>query len=195
MIYWMAHALACILSKIFVPITVYGKESIPPRNSVIIASNHLSNLDPMLLGLASGRRLSYVAKESLFKNKIFSFFLYQVGAFPIRRDYGDVSAIKEALRRLKKGGRIVVFPEGTRKSQDGPRKIQPGVGLLAVKGGATVIPAFIRNSDKILAPGATFIKPGGVTVTFGKPIQYSSSDSYPHIAESVMQAIQTLSAE
>ncbi len=193
MIYWIAHGLICIFSKIIAPVTVFGKENFPPDKGVIIASNHLSNLDPVILGLASGRKLSYVAKESLFRNKLFSFLLYRVGAFPIRRDYGDVGAIKEALRRLKKRGRIVVFPEGTRKSQSGPKKVQPGVGLLAVKGDAVIVPAYIRGSDKVMAPGSNIIKPGRITVTFGTPLPYIREDSYLKIAEKVMQSIHSLS--
>ena len=193
MIYWIAHGLICLFSKIFVPVTVLGKENFPPDKSVVIASNHESNLDPILLGLACGRKLSYVAKESLFKNRVFSFFLFQVGAFPIRRDFGDVGAIKEALRRLQRRGRIVVFPEGTRKSHEGAKRVQPGVGLLAVKGNATIIPAFIRNSEKILPPGSKFIRPGRVTVAFGKPLLYSKDDSYLQIAEKAMLAINSLS--
>src|SRR3989338_365801 len=116
MVYWIAHVLFVIVSKLIFPIKVKGREYIPAQNSFILASNHLSNLDPMILGLASRRRLSYIAKESLFKNKIFGVILHQVGAFPIKREAADFRAIRETLRRLKKGSPIVIFPEGTRKA-------------------------------------------------------------------------------
>ena len=193
MIYWIAHVLLALLSKIFFPIKVSRAENIPTDGGMIIASNHLSNLDPMILGLASGRKLSYVAKDSLFKNKAFSFILYQVGAFPIRRDSGDVGAIKEALRRLRNGGRLVIFPEGTRKSEGSEKKVQPGIAFLTVKSNCWVVPAFIKGSDKVLPPGAKFIRPGRIDVAFGKAVKYTSSDSYPQIAVQIKQKIDELS--
>ena len=194
MIYWVAHNLWTLISKILFPIRVYGRENLPQQNGFIIATNHLSNLDPMIVGLASGRRLGYVAKESLFKNKFFSFILYQVGAFPIKRDSADIGAIKEAIRRLKAGENIVIFPEGTRKTKDGEKKVQAGVGLLAAKSGSMIIPAFIKDSDKVLAAGARFIKPGRISVVFGKPSAFASQDSYDSIAHKTMQEINALSS-
>lgn len=195
MIYWIAHGIFTVISKIFFPVRLSGIKNIPPKDGFIIASNHLSNLDPMLLGIASGRRLSYVAKESLFTTKIVKFFLHQVGAFPIRRETGDVSAIKEALKRLKQGGGLVIFPEGTRKALRTDKKVQPGIGLLAVKSGAAIIPAFISDSDKVLPPGEKSIKPGKIHISFGKAVIYSSNEPYLKVAEAIMQSIDSLSAQ
>ena len=122
MLYWTAHYLFCLLRMIYFPITLYGRENIPARGSFIFASNHLSNLDPMLLGLCSGRRLSYMAKDSLFKNKIIGFILSLVDAFPINREGPDVRALRESLRRLKAGRPLVVFPAGTRGSLEIPKE-------------------------------------------------------------------------
>ena len=193
MIYWFAHALFTIFSKTLFPVKVHGLKNIPSRGGFILASNHLSNLDPMLLGLASGRRLNYLAKESLFKNWFFSFFLHQVGAFPIKRGSSDVGAIKEALKRLKKGGGMVIFPEGTRKAKDGTKKVQPGIGLVAAKSGVPVVPALIKDSDKVLPAGSKFIRPGQITISFGRPAQYSAHESYFDIAQRIMDEIDSLS--
>ena len=194
MIYWISHGLFTIFSKLLFPVKVHGLKNIPSRGGFILASNHLSNLDPMLLGIASGRRLNYLAKESLFKNWFFSFFLYQVGAFPIKRGSSDVGAIKEALKRLKRGGGMVIFPEGTRrKTKDGTKSVQPGIGLVAAKSGVPVIPAFILNSEKVMPTGSKFIKPARITVSFGKPAQYSMSQSYYDVAQNIMDEIDSLS--
>lgn len=207
MIYWTAYGLWALFFQVFCPITTSGFKNIPRRGGFILASNHLSNLDPMLLGVACRRRLSYVAKDSLFKNKFFSFFLYQVGAFPIRRDSPDISAVKEGLKRLKKSQGLLIFPEGTRKSKANiepacpePERfracaaaIEPGVALLAVKAGVPVIPAFIRGSDKVLAPNAKFPKPGRISICFGAPVIFSKDKPYREIAGQIMQAINLLS--
>ncbi len=188
MIYWIAHVLWTIVSKIFFPIKVRGLKNIPSRGGFILASNHLSNLDPMILGLASGRRLNYMAKESLFRNKTSKFILKQVGAYPVKRDASDVWAIKETLKRLEKGG-VVIFPEGTRKSREGIKRIHGGIGLLAVKSGVLVIPTFIRGSDKVMPPGSKFIKYAKVIVRFGKPVRFTARGSYHDIASKIMNDV------
>ena len=191
MIYWIAHALWLIVSKIFFPIKVRGLKNIPSRGGFILASNHLSNLDPMILGLASGRRLNYMAKESLFRNKAFKFILKKVGAYSVKRNAADVRAIKETLKRLERGG-VVIFPEGTRKSGEGSKSIHGGIGLLAVKSGVPVIPVIIRGSDKVMPPGSRFIKYAKVNVRFGRPTRFITQESYQDIAGKIMNDIYSI---
>ena len=131
-----------------------------------------------------------MARDTLFKNKAFSFLLRQVGAFPVKRESSDTKAIKEALKRLKNQLPVVLFPEGTRLSSQ--KKIQPGVGLIAVKSGVPVIPAFIDGPDKVLPPGARFFQRHPVIVVMGKPRIYSREDSYQHIAEEIVQDIYSM---
>ena len=193
MIYWIAHCLFTLCSKLCFPVKVYGRKYIPSHGGFIIASNHLSNLDPMILGIASSKKLSYMAKEPLFKNKFFAFFLREFGAFPIKRESLDILAVKEALKRLKRQG-TVVFPEGTRKpNQDGKKNIQSGIGFLAVKSGVTVIPAFIDGTDKVMPSGSKSIKPGhSVKVYFGPGMIFASKEPYEQIAQRIMQQIYSL---
>ena len=189
MFYWFAYFLLWLLSKIYFPVTVYGAKYFPPSGNVIIASNHVSNLDPILLGLAYRRKISYLAKDTLFKNKIFSWILYHVSAFPIKRNTSDISALREALKRLKKGGSLVVFPEGTRKSNEP----QQGIGFLAVKTGVPVIPAYIVGSDKVLPAGAKALTRGKITVVLGEPMVFSPENKeYEQISNQLMQRIDSL---
>ena len=115
MVYWTAYYIALFCSKIFFPIKTTGREHLPRQGGYILASNHVSNLDPVILRLSTKQKLHFLAKESLFKNKIFGALIACLGAFPIRRDSADIGALKEAIRRLKKGHPLLVFPEGTRK--------------------------------------------------------------------------------
>lgn len=195
MIYWIAHAIFTIISKLFFPVTVLGRENIPSCGSYILASNHLSNLDPMILGIASGRRLSYVAKKSLFKSKLAKFFLPRFGAFPINRSATDIGALKEALKRLKFKYGLVIFPEGTRKARQTEKTIQPGIGFIASKSGVPVVPAFIRGTGDVMPPGSKTIKRGRVSVCFGVPQVYSGQKDYPQIARLIMADIEGLSAK
>ncbi|MFH1360290.1 MAG: lysophospholipid acyltransferase family protein [Candidatus Omnitrophota bacterium] len=195
MVYWIAHYIIVLITKIFCPVVVHGIEHVPKKSGYILASNHLSNLDPMLLGVACGQRLSYVAKDSLFKNKILKILLPQVGAFPIRRNRFDIGAIKEALRRLNKGGGTVIFPEGTRLAGEGKKRVQPGIGLLAVKGHVPIIPAHIEGSEKVLPPGANFLRcfRHRIHIAFGEPLFFLPDKTYPEIAVEVVQKIKSLS--
>ena len=195
MFYWIAYFFVKMFSTIFSPRTVLGKENIPRNSAFIVASNHLSNLDPFLIGLSLQRRPSYMAKDALFQNRILSWMLKSVEAFPVRRDSADVWALREALRRLKRGMSIVMFPEGTRKTSTENKKVQSGIGFLAVKGNVPVVPVYIDGSDKVLPPGAKFPKRNHITVLFGKPLIFSKEQSYSEIVTNVMNEIEALSLQ
>jgi 1-acyl-sn-glycerol-3-phosphate acyltransferase len=193
MIYSLGRSFFLILSFFFFPIKVVGRENLPPRGSFIIATNHISNLDPFVVGLASRRKLSYIAKEELFRNKFQGFILSQWGAFPVKRESSDFRAMREILRRLKEGSSIVVFPEGTRAQEGVERSIQEGVSFIAAKSGVLVVPAYVQDTDLSLPVHAKMLKRHPVSVTFGSPMQISSEDSYTSFASSVMQNVYALS--
>ena len=193
MIYWLGWIIWWGMSAVFFPRTVKGLAHTRISGPFIIASNHLSNLDPMIIGLCFRRQLSYVAKESLFKKKFFAFILHKVGAFPIKRDSSDFRALRETLRRLKNGSPVVVFPEGTRrKSGDTARahKVHDGIGFMAIKSGLPVLPVNIKGSDKVMPSGAKFFKRHPVTVSFGPAMTFSKHLSYSEIAEKIMEGIE-----
>jgi len=195
MFYWIAYYFVKMFSAVFSPRTVLGKENIPRDSAFIVASNHLSNLDPFLIGLSLQRRTSYMAKDVLFQNRILRWMLQSVEAFPVRRESADVWALRETLRRLKRGMSIVMFPEGTRKASTANKKIQSGIGFLAVKGNVPVIPVYIDGSDKVLPPGAKFPKRNHITILFGKPLTFSKKQSYPEIMNNIMSEIEALSSQ
>ena len=195
MLYWVAYALFWLVSKFLCPLTVEGASHIPPDGNFIFASNHLSNLDPVILGVAVGRRhkLHFMAKDSLFKGKILSAAMASLGAFPVRRTISDVRAIRNALKRLKRGQTIAIFPEGTRRFIEGAKNIQPGIGLLARKSQVPVVPVLISGSEKVLPPGARMFRPGRIQVLFGHPKRYPPGLSHAAIATDVVDTINVLS--
>ncbi len=194
MFYWFAYGIIIILSKIFCPCRFMGRENLP-KGSFILASNHISNLDPLILGISCARKFGYIAKDSLFKNKLFSIVLHLVGTFPIKRDSSDVGAIKEALKRLERGTPIIMFPEGTRGGYARTQKVHSGIALIAMKSGVPVIPAYIENSDQVLPKGALWPKRRLVHVTIGVPVKFSQNESYPEMAEEIMKEILSLSSK
>lgn len=172
---------------------VFGKENIPKRGGFILASNHASFLDPIVLGVASPRKLNFMAKNDLFRNPLLSRLISNVGAFPVKRHSADLSALKEAIKRVKSGNALVLFPAGTRQVEGLADEVEPGIGFLAAKLNVPVIPAFIIGTDKAFPKNAKFIRPHKVCVYFGKEIPIERRMPYQGIAQQIMENIRHLS--
>ncbi len=171
MFYSIGKLLAVLVFKLFVRLEVKGAENVPAEGSFIFASNHQSNLDPFLLGVATRRDLAFFAKAELFRNRFGAFLLRKVNAFPVRRGANDRDAIQHALHFLKIGLGLVFFPEGSRShGPDRKGKAKPGMAMVASRAGSPVIPSRIIGSDLVLPPGKTFPRPGRVKVIFGQPL-------------------------
>ncbi len=197
MLYTFLKLIGHFLFKIFFNMRFYGCKNVPRKGPVIIASNHLSYLDPIALGVASPRKLNFMAKEELFKNKLFAKLISNVGAFPLEKDaLKDVSAIREAIRRLNQGKAVVIFPEGSRSSTGELQKGSAGLGLIAKKSNCPIVPAFITGTDKALPLNAKFIRffrP--ISVYFGKiimPPDAGSKETYQPFSDKVMNEIAKL---
>ena len=137
------------LSAIF-RVEVEGAENIPQNGAFIIAPNHLSNFDPPVLGVFLPVKMAYMAKESLFKVPVLGAIIKALGAFPVKRGGMELSAVKTALRVLKSGGRLVIFPEGSRAKIKGVLgEGKHGVVMIAIKANVPIVPVGINASYKI----------------------------------------------
>ena len=121
----------------------YGRENIPRSGGVLLLSNHQSVLDPMLCGSGSDRQLSYVARDTLFKNSAFSWLIESVNAIAIKRGTADITAMKIIIEKLKAGHGIVLFPEATRTHDGRIADIKPGFGLLSRRANVPVVPVVV----------------------------------------------------
>ena len=166
MLYSMARVFFGLFYKLFFGLEVIGLENVPESGPVIIASNHVSNLDPPTLGTAlKHRQVHFMAKAELFKNPVFSYAIRQLGAFPVKRGASDRGAIKTALDTLKNGRVLAIFPEGTRSKDGKLKKFESGVISFAAKTGAAIVPSCIIGAEKL---GANHLFPK-LKVVFGKP--------------------------
>lgn len=138
-----------IILKIFFRIQITGAENIPGKGPVIICSNHISWWDPPLMAVINPRPSTYMAKEELFQNFIFRRIMYCLGGFPVKRGVADRKAIKTALNNLHEGKVLTLFPEGTRSKTGKLLKPLPGVGYIALKSKAPVVPVAIKGPFKI----------------------------------------------
>jgi 1-acyl-sn-glycerol-3-phosphate acyltransferase len=194
MIHFILRSLSVLIFKLLFRIQAVGRENIPRKGGFIIASNHLSYLDPVAVGISCPRALNYMARHDLFTNRWFSWLLYGAHAFPVKRNSADLTALKEAIHRVRQGKGLLVFPEGTRQDK-GASPVQPqaGVGFLAEKLGVPVVPAFVKGTEKAFPKGAKGVTPGKVIVYFGKQIHIERGMPYQEVADLIMAGIRGLS--
>jgi len=151
---------------------VVGAENFPQGGS-ILAGNHVSYGDPVLLWCRSPRPVHFMAKAELWGNPLFGWALDQVLAFPVRRGTADREALQFASGLLKEGEFVGVFPEGTR-STEGESEGHGGAAFLAIRNNVPVTPIGIAGTDRILPPGARFPRFPKVVISVGTPIDPAS---------------------
>ena len=171
MMYFIVRNFLKLFLIIFMGFRVYGKEKVPKKGAFILASNHVSHLDPPALASASPRVLHFMARQTLFDNRLLGWVIGSCGVFPVKRGEADIGAMKKAIRLLKSGEVLFVFPEGTRSESGEMSEAQPGMGYLSLMGGAPILTAYVEGTDKAMPKGANRIKLGRVSVYFGDLIE------------------------
>lgn len=199
MLYVIIRSLAIFLFKILFRLEVFGQENIPLQGGFILASNHTSYLDPPLLGAASRRVLSYMAKEELFQNPLLARLITALNSFAVKSQSADLKSLRRALQELEKGQGLVIFPEGRRTADGQLDEPLGGVGFLAAKADVPIVPAFIEGSFRAFPVHSKFIRPKKIRVYFGQAIYLKDAQLslqgkglYQQIAESAMQEINKL---
>jgi 1-acyl-sn-glycerol-3-phosphate acyltransferase len=179
--YWFVRAtVKWLFFKGSGGLRVSGKRNVPREGPLIVAPNHVSHLDPPVTACTLPRKLTFMAKEELFNNKLFGGLIGSLGAFPIRRGEGDTEAIRNAMMLLEKGHAVLVFPEGTRGDGAALLPLNRGVAMLAKRTGAKVLPVGIVGTHKKWPKGRSKPKWGRIHVLFGEPFTYeqmATSDS------------------
>jgi 1-acyl-sn-glycerol-3-phosphate acyltransferase len=168
--YRLAAALIGGLSKLFFRPTVEGVENIPLSGPVLIAPSHRSNVDFAFTLFISPRKVFFMAKDGLYKSKLFGDILTRLGAFPVRRDGADRESMRLAEEVLRRGQALVLFPEGTRKSGLTIETLHDGAMFIAARTGATVVPVGIAGSEQAMPVGAKFPRFAKINIVVGKPI-------------------------
>ncbi len=125
-----------------------GQSNLPPTGAVLLVSNHMSFFDVILLGVAANRPLNYVARSTLFLPGLGS-FISSVGAFPIQREGMGASGMKETLRRLKNGGIVALFPEGTRSVDGELGPLKNGIAVLVARARVPVVPVGLAGTFEL----------------------------------------------
>ncbi len=146
-----------------------GRQNLPRAGGVLLVANHLSYLDVFLLAIPLRRPLNFVARSTLFV-PVISFLMRSVGAFPIQREGIGVSGMKETLRRLRNGGIVSLFPEGTRSRDGELGPLKSGIALLVARAGVPVVPAGIAGTFESWPRSRLLPLPHPIRIHYGQAI-------------------------
>jgi 1-acyl-sn-glycerol-3-phosphate acyltransferase len=171
---------------------VVGHASIPREGGVVVACNHVSYLDPPLVGSNIARECAFMARHDLWQPAWQGRLISALNAFPVKRDTADRGAIREALRILDRGLVLVLFPEGTRSPDGFLQDPQPGLALIVQRSGAPVVPAVVIGPETMLPPGASRPRRARLTVVFGPTMRFTPDASRDEILTGVMDQIAEL---
>ncbi len=167
--YFLVKGLFKGALSLYFKVRVRGLEGRELPSPLIVASNHCSHLDPPFIGAFFPGQLCYLAKEELFHNPLMGLALRGLGALPVDRDdqRGSSGPLRLMLKLLKEGRRVLIFPEGTRSPDGRLQPLEEGVAFLSLKARAPVLPVFIRGTFEAFPKGASFPRPGRVSLSFG----------------------------
>ncbi len=188
LVYYIVRAVLQPFFHIYFRMVRIGLEHIPAEGPVIIAANHRSFLDPFVIGTMARRPLYYVAKEELFSNRLQSWILNSLGAFPVRRGQGDGDMVDTARAILARGDIVLIFPEGTRTRPGSLGTPKRGVGRLALETGAPVVPVAVIGTEDVRKGWR--IRPRRVRIRAGRPLTFPKvENASPSLAGAVTDRI------
>lgn len=175
----------------FWPLKIVGKENVPKSGPALIVSNHLSMVDPFVVGFGADRLVSFMGKEELFRTPIVGFLVRKLGSFPVDRSRRDPASMRIALTILKDGDLLGMFPEGTRSTTGEMQELRAGAARLASRTHAPIVPVAVINTDRALPPGK-FIRPARISVVFGKPFELTELSEKPKDEEAMARALELI---
>lgn len=181
---------------------VHNPERVPLHGPAILAANHESFLDPLLIGQGVTRDLHYLARESLFSVFGLGALLVRINVVPVDRDGGGGAGLKAILNRLLAGAAIVLFPEGTRTPDGRLRPARSGIGLTVLKSSALVVPVRVFGTYAAWGRHRRWPRPHPVAVKYGQPLRFAAQraeaatcskarlkELYQEVADEIMKAI------
>ncbi|MCC6485759.1 MAG: 1-acyl-sn-glycerol-3-phosphate acyltransferase [Armatimonadetes bacterium] len=188
-----------IFFRLFGSWRITGHENIPESGPVIIISNHVSYLDPPLMGSAVKRPVAYMAKRELFtQSRALAWVCRKLEAYPVRQGMADREALRQTYDRLNKGWMVGIFPEGHRSDSGDLQEFQPGMAVIALKSRAPVVPCGFCGTHEMLPPHAKIIHRSHIEVQFGPPLDlsdlYDAEDRKAAVVEATTRAHAAVSA-
>ena len=192
--YLLGYSLSKTIAKTFFNYRVIGAENMIEEGPCIIAANHCSNLDPPLVGVACSRAIHYLGKKSLLGWPVLGQIFPQLNVIPVDQKNADRSALMGAIRVVKNGGAVLIFPEGTRSCDGEIKSAQPGIGMIVAKTGAPVVPVRVTGSFEAFPRGTSWPRLAPVHVSVGRALYFEGPEAderglYQKTSDRIMDAI------
>lgn len=167
--YRIVRAVIGTIATVLLRWRATGHRNLPESGGVLLISNHLSFLDVFFLGIPVQRPLNYVARSTLFL-PVLGTLIRSVGGFPIQREGIGVSGMKETLGRLRAGGIVTLFPEGTRSADGELGPLKPGIALLVRRAGVPVVPVGLAGTFEVWPRSRLWLAPHPIRIHYGRAI-------------------------
>lgn len=169
--FWLARWMCRVFCMLLFRWRFYGLDNIPEKGPFLLVSNHQSFLDPIFCGAPPKRHLYFLARETLFTNWFFGPLITSTNSIPVKREGGDLAAMKKVISKLQKGRGVCLFPEGTRTNDGKILPFKAGLGLLCRRGKAAIVPVVIDGAFECWPRTKKLFSPGGtIIVNYGKAI-------------------------
>ncbi len=173
--YAFVRGLVTFVLLTYCRMRIEGRNNIPTSGAYVLAPVHRSYIDTPIASACTRRRLRFMGKDSLWKNRTIGWILSALGAFPVTRGSADRQAVTRGIQVLQSGEPLVLFPEGERKSGPVVEPLMDGAAYIACKAGVPIVPVGIGGSERVMGKGARFIHPRKVVVVIGEPIPAPAS--------------------
>ena len=192
--YWLGQRFFAEIAHGLFDYHAYGREHTKVKGPALIVSNHVSFMDPPLVGIAFDEPVHYLAKKTLFDHPIANAIFRSWQAIPVDQDAPGPGSLKAVIRQLRAGEKVVIFPEGNRSEDGNLQKAEGGVGLVIAKAGVPVIPARVFGAFEALPRHRTLPRPARVSVVFGPQWNVDVS-SYKETGKELYQRLAVESME
>jgi 1-acyl-sn-glycerol-3-phosphate acyltransferase len=169
--------LATLTAVIVFRIRAHDRQRVPPTGGGLLLANHQSNLDPIVIGLATKRKLNYLARQTLFAFGPLRWLMQSLDAIAIDREGTGLGGIKETLKRLKRGEMVLMFPEGTRTPDGEVQPLKPGFTVLAKRARVPLVPVAIDGTFDAWPRQQRLPRSAVIHVQFGEPIDTETAAS------------------
>lgn len=190
-IYWLIRWFISFVVLLLVRshLHVEGRANVPKKGGLLVICNHVSSADPPLLGARFPRPLHFMAKVEWFKNPVLAFIGRQFLCYPVVRHTADRAALRYTLALLEHGQAVCIYPEGTRSLEARIHTVEAGVGFLARRSGAAILPVAVWGTESVMATrGYAFPKAADCHLVFGEPFQLPSAEMENQAAADFMMS-------
>ena len=175
-----------------------GVHHIPKEGGVLLVSNHVSFLDPVIVGSAANREIHFMTRSTAFDIPGIGKLISVYNAYPVNRGAPDLGALRKTISLLKAGNVVLMFPEGTRSVDGTLGKARDGACFIADRAGVPTIPVFHSGAERMLPRSSRRLRRAKLMVTFGEPLELVTEEfetrreMYQQMGNQIMEAIADL---